>query len=255
MLPTILLLGIMVGPAVGQQEPPGDAAKQELRRLQGSWRVEALEENGEKKGAEDLKDRTIFFGGDAFLVRQGGKLLQMGVLKFDPSKTPKSVNANIIQGGQKGDVLLGIYERDGDSLKLCMDTRGDARPKEFKSEPDSGRVLMICKRLENKDNQPDLSGVYRSESTEIDGSKHVAEAVIERVGDAYMVSYRRGNAISFLGVGIRKGDVFCMSWINQGQVGVTLYQIEKGQRLVGQYTRLGPPGVLSQEILTRKDFD
>jgi hypothetical protein len=114
---------------------------------------------------------------------------------------------------------------------------------------------MICQRIQTKDEQPDLSGVYRSESTEIDGSKHIADAIIERMGDAYVVTYKKNEAVAFLGIGIRKGDIFCMSWISQGQAGITLYQIEKGQRLVGQYTRLGGPGILSQEILTRKDFD
>jgi hypothetical protein len=116
-------------------------------------------------------------------------------------------------------------------------------------------MLIHCKRLQPAGEQPDLSGAYQSESTEIDGSKHTADAIIERMGDSYLVTYRKNEAVAFIGIGIRKGDVFCMSWVSQGQAGITLYAIEKGHRLVGQYTRLGGPGILSVEVLTRKDFD
>jgi hypothetical protein len=85
----------------------------------------------------------------------------------------------------------------------------------------------------------------------MDGSKHVAEATIDRRGDAYFVIYRKGKGIAYVGVGIRKGDIFCMSWANQGQIGVTVYQIESGPRLVGLYTQLAGPGLLGQETLTR----
>jgi uncharacterized protein (TIGR03067 family) len=256
MLPASLLLTVALS-GFGQSglSPPDVALKQELLRLQGGWHIEALEENGVKVDAAKLKDRTIFFGRNTLLMRQGSKLLQIGVVHLDPAKTPKTLNAQIMQGKQKGEMLLGIYERDGDTLKLCIDTTANARPKDFSAAADSNRILMVCKRIDIKPDQADLAGVYRSESTEIDGSKHVSEAVIERMGDAYLVTYKKNEAIAFLGVGIRKGDIFCMSWISQGQAGITLYQIEKGHRLVGQYTRLGGPGVLSQEILTRQDFD
>jgi uncharacterized protein (TIGR03067 family) len=254
MLPASLMLTALLS-AAGQPGSSPDAVKHELMRLQGGWLVESLEENGVKAAPETFKGRTVFFGRNTLLLRQGTKMLQISVVHLDPAKTPKSLNAQIMQGKQKGEMLLGIYERDGDTLKLCIDTTANARPKDFTSAPDSNRLLMICKRIDTKSDQPDLAGVYRSESTEIDGSKHVAEAIIERMGDAYLVTYKKNEGIAFLGVGIRKGDIFCMSWISQGQAGITLYQIEKGHRLVGQYTRLGGPGVLSQEILTRLDFD
>src|SRR5439155_11149440 len=127
------------------------------------------------------------------------------------------------------------------------DLSGDARPKEFTAAADSNRLLLVCKRIATKDNQPDLSGAYRSESTELDGSKHIADVAIERMGDAYLVTYKKDGNTAFLGVGIRKGDIFCMTWISAGQAGITLYAIEKNHRLVGDYRRLGGPGILSRE--------
>jgi hypothetical protein len=173
------------------------------------------------------------------------------MLKLDPAKTPKTVDASIVRGPQKGEVLLGIYSLEGDTLKVCLQMSGQERPTEFTAQAGSGRLYLVSKRMQSKDDHPDLTGAYRSVSTEIDGTKHVALTNIERMGNAYLVTYRKGPAVSYIGIGLRKGNTFCMSWLSGGQIGVTLYDIEDGPRLVGQYTQLGGPGFISQEVLTR----
>lgn len=248
---------LMLGLALMQPAVPSEkeaTLKQELLRLQGGWQLEALEEDGAKTAVEDLKNRTVFFGRDTFLFRHEASTIQIGMLKIDPTKAPKTVNAAIMRGPQKGDIMLGIYTLEGDALKMCFHLPGDERPKDFTAPAGSRRLLMVAKRIRVKDEQPDLAGAYRSVSTEIDGSKHVAEAEIERMGDAYLVTYKRGAGVAYVGIGLRKGNVFCLSWISQGQAGVTLYTIESGHRLIGHYTQLGGPGIISEEVLTRVDY-
>jgi uncharacterized protein (TIGR03067 family) len=255
-LPTSALVAVLLPAAFGQVEPLSEPVKQELQRLQGGWQVERDEENGKAASPGELKRRTLFIGHDSFLLRDGDKLTQIGMLKnIDLERTPHAATVIMVQGGKKGKMMLAIFERNGDDFKLCIDTTGDSRPKDFTASVDSNRRLLVCKRVPRNQDEHDLSGLYRSESTEIDGSKHVADAVIERLGDAYKVTYVKNGATVFIGVGIRKGDTFCMSWVSGGQAGITMYQIEKSHRLVGQYTRLGGPGILTQEILTRKDFN
>jgi uncharacterized protein (TIGR03067 family) len=236
-------------------QPPGGqpdlSVKPELKPLQGSWQIELQEEDGEKVPADQLKGRSVLFGMNAFVELHNGKMIQLGALKLDASKTPKTVNAMVMEGKQKGDILQGIYALDGDVLKICFDMQGNQRPKEFKTTAGSGFRLMVCKRIRVKGEDQELPGNYRSETVMADGRKFVLDTSIERVGDAYLLTYKKGNAVVFLGVGLRKGDVFCVSWLNQGSVGITLYQIEKGPRLVGQFTELGGPGLLGTEILTR----
>jgi uncharacterized protein (TIGR03067 family) len=223
----------------------------ELQRLQGTWTFDSLEENGVKAGDDKLMGRTIFFGAETFLIREGPRVVQVGTLKVDASRTPKTINAVIKHGQGQGDVMLGIYSLEGGTLKLCFDVQGSDRPKEFKTTRGSNLMLAACKRAHADADQPEIAGTYKSETIEMDGSKHIAEASIDRRGDAYFVVYRKGKGVAYVGIGLRKGDIFCMSWANQGQVGVTLYQIEKGPRLVGLYTQLAGPGLLGQEILTR----
>src|SRR5262249_25292680 len=195
-----------LAPQAGAQPDP--AIENELRRLQGSWQIEMQEENGDQVSADDLKGRTILFGKDTFFLRQDQRVVQIGMLKLNPNKTPSTVNAVIMQGDKKGDIMQGIYELNGDSLKICLDTEGQERPKEFKTAPKSGFKLMVLKRIRAKGEDTELVGDYRSETTELDGKKHTLDVRIDRVGDAYLVTYMKGKAIGFVGIGLRKGDVF-----------------------------------------------
>jgi uncharacterized protein (TIGR03067 family) len=244
-------LCFLVLPGQVRQEPD-PAVKEELGKLQGSWQVESQEENGKKLGEEELKGRTICFGQNLFLLRQNAKMIQLGKLKIDPSKSPKTINTIVEKGVREGDILPGIYHLDGDTLKICLNKDGEGRPKEFKTEPKSGLTLMVCKRVQSKPAEGDLTGAYRAVSIDAAGNKISYDANIERIGDAYLVVYRAQGKVIYFGTGLRHGDVFAMCWMSPGQgAGITLYQIEKGQRLVGRFTELGGPGFLGTETLTR----
>ena len=130
-----LLLAPLVGQGPEQPKKPSPrelAAAQELQKLQGTWVFESLEENGKKMSAGDLKGRTLFIGVDAFIVRNGTSIVQAGNLSLDPGRKPKTVNAIVKQGEHKGDIMLGIYTLDGDTLKVCYDAQEQDRPKELR---------------------------------------------------------------------------------------------------------------------------
>ena len=96
----------------------------------------------------------------------------------------------------------------------------------------------------------DIVGKYRSELVESSGKTLVTEATVEKRGDAYMVTYRMDDKVLFIGTAIRKGELLSMSWISGGQIGVSVYKIEAGPKLVGEYTILGGIGVTAKETLT-----
>ncbi|MCS7045191.1 MAG: TIGR03067 domain-containing protein [Gemmataceae bacterium] len=250
----VLVLTVVAQVGESQPEPPrlpDLSLKKELSRLQGAWQIESFEDNGVKAAPAEMKNATIFFGRDTYLVRGLDNFLQIGVLKFNLKKTPKTIDAVVVRGPNKDAIMLGIYLLEGDTLTICWDVTGDERPKEFAAPAGSNRQLLVCKRIRSKDEPDDLAGTYRSVSTELDGTKHVAAAIVERVGDAYLVTYIKDQKVAYLGIGLRKGDVFSLSWMSQGRVGITMYRIESNTRLVGHYTQLGGPGILSEETLTR----
>ena len=66
-----------------------------------------------------------------------------GTLKaIDSSQKPKHIDLDV-----NNQTLKGIYELEGDTLKLCYNLISRERPTEFASKPDSGLVLVIHKRV------------------------------------------------------------------------------------------------------------
>jgi hypothetical protein len=172
--------------------------------------------------------------------------VQIGKIKIDPVK--KTINASVEKGAREGDLLPGVYDLDGDTLKICLSTDGDSRPKDFK--PGADRLLMVCKRVAATKSEGDLTGKYRADSVDAGGKRLRFDALIERTGDAYLVLYSVEGKVVYLGTGLRKGNIFAMAWMSQGRAGLTLYQIEEGNRMVGDFADVGGPGFLGTETLT-----
>ena len=244
-----ILVAVVVGSPVVLAAEPEDAVQAELQRLQGTWLYESYTVDSKAEDAEKLKARTFLVGADAFLVRQDGKIIQAGKLKLDPEKKLKTFNGVVQAGTPKDAVLLGIYDLDKDTLKLCYDPTGGERPKEFKSAEKSGLVSAVLKR---KTPAPaiEIIGKFRSETIESSGRKLTNEVTIEKRGDAYLLSYRNSSGgLIYVATGIRTGDTLSTCWVSAGQAGVSVYKIEKGPKLVGEYTPLAGVGLLTPETL------
>lgn len=123
-----------------------DEADKDLKRFQGVWGFESREIAGKKVPDEENKGLTVTFDGDKVVVKQGDETVMAGTQKLDPSKTPKEIDVTVTEGDQAGTVLLGIYEIDEDTLKVCFDWEGKNRPTEFKTEEGSTTFVNIHKR-------------------------------------------------------------------------------------------------------------
>jgi uncharacterized protein (TIGR03067 family) len=159
--------------------------------------VESQEEDGKKLGADEVKGMNIVFADSLLVVLRNTTLLHLSKLKVDPTKTPKSVTATVVDGPQKGDTFLGIYAWEGDTLTICYDPQGNDRPKEFKTTAGSGLVLLVCKRFRPKGEDHELTGKYESETTMLNGKRFVLDVAIDRIGDAYVLTYTKNNALVF----------------------------------------------------------
>ena len=146
----VTLLCTLVPTAFGgtgaRADDKADVAK-ELKKFQGTWTFESVEAGGKEQPAAEFKGMTVTFEGDKFTVRKGDEVIQAAKQKLDPSKSPKTVDVTITEGPEKGAVMLGIYEIDGDTLKVCFDPRGKKRPTEFKSAPGSENFVNVHKRV------------------------------------------------------------------------------------------------------------
>lgn len=246
----MLVMAMFAGGRAAEAEKKPPTAAQQFQRLQGTWKIERWEEGGKAVAAADLKKRELFFGGNVFVFRREGKVHQAGIAKLDPSADPRTFDFTVREGEAKGDSLRGIYSIEGDTLTLCFIPKSEDRPADFKPEAKLGAVLITAKKPKPAvEEAVDIVGKYRSELLEATGKTVVTEAVIERRGDAYMVTYMLGDKTLFVGTAMRRGDQLSMSWISAGQIGVSVYTIERGPKLTGEYTTLGGIGATGKEVL------
>lgn len=121
--------------------------EKETKKFQGDWTFESSQTGGKEIPAGELKGIVVIFEGDKHTVKKGDEVLQVGTQKLDPSKSPKAMDVTITEGPSKGAIMLGIYEIDGDTLKVCFDPQGKKRPTEFKSPPGSENFVNVHKRV------------------------------------------------------------------------------------------------------------
>jgi uncharacterized protein (TIGR03067 family) len=108
-------------------------------KLQGKWKVESFEFNG--KPVEALKNAIREFKDGKYTLTPASGEVFNGTVKVDSTKKPKEIDLVINER-----TLKGIYELDGDTLKISYVLEGDERPKELASKPDSRTVLVVHKR-------------------------------------------------------------------------------------------------------------
>lgn len=146
----VVLLGTLVLTAPGgtgaRADDKADVEK-ELQKFQGTWTFESVEAGGQALSPDGLKGLILTFEGAKHTVKKGDEVVQVGTQKIDPSKAPKAIDVTMTEGPNKGAVMLGIYEIDGDTLKVCFDAEGKKRPTEFKSAPGSQTFVNVHKRV------------------------------------------------------------------------------------------------------------
>lgn len=131
-LPILIVIGLVGFPAWSQDD---DAAK-----LQGAWTLVALETGGKPLPDEPVKAvklRMTFKDGK--VTTQSGGESKEGAYKLDSAKKPKEIDVTF---GTK--TSKGIYQLDGDTLKLCVSD--SERPTEFTTKPGGTAGCMTLKK-------------------------------------------------------------------------------------------------------------
>jgi uncharacterized protein (TIGR03067 family) len=94
-------------------------------------------------GPDDAQALFRTVKGNAYTVARFKRVLGKGTIKLDAAKKPKAIDA---YPAGRDKPLLGIYEFDGDKLKLCFAAPGKERPAAFTSAEGSGHTLTVWVR-------------------------------------------------------------------------------------------------------------
>lgn len=151
------MLGVVCAAVAGAafaDEPAADAKKAAAAKAReafaGTWEIVTVRPDGATKDARRLvfnKD-----GGYAALDKDG-KELWAGTFEVDPTATPKVWDHRSHDAKKEGKDVLGIYELDGDKLKVAcvvgqwtgQEWTGKPRPKAF--DPKHADVVLELKRV------------------------------------------------------------------------------------------------------------
>ena len=145
------LLVMSVAGIATADDAKDEAITKDRKQTEGTWRVVALEVNGNKAMEEDAKKLTVVNGSDGtWSLHSEGKEISKGTSTIDPTKKPKSIDFTPTEGEGKGKLHLGIYELGEKTRKLCFAAPGKDRPAEFASMPGSEHILVTFEREKSK---------------------------------------------------------------------------------------------------------
>jgi uncharacterized protein (TIGR03067 family) len=87
---------------------------------------------GQKIPESALTAARLEIEGVRFFSRGMGAVYE-GVVSLNAAENPKQIDMQFDAGPEKGNTNFGIYSLAQDSLTLCLDISGKARPDEFTS--------------------------------------------------------------------------------------------------------------------------
>ena len=123
-----------------------DPSRSDLEKLQGTWLLVEMENDGEDVPAEDFKDYKCVYEENRLTLLAGDRVRRRGIVTLEPSRTIKAINTWDQDGPYADQTVPGVYELEGDTLKLCFARPGEERPKEFTTKSGTGFLFCVYKR-------------------------------------------------------------------------------------------------------------
>jgi uncharacterized protein (TIGR03067 family) len=125
---------------------PAADDKEDMDRFEGEWSGVSLVLNGQALPADFVKSFKRVVKGNETTVLNGGQVILKATYTVDASKSPRSIDYQITQGPDKGKMQLGIYEFEGEMVRVCLSQPGSDRPTEFASKAGDGRTFGVWKK-------------------------------------------------------------------------------------------------------------
>lgn len=135
----ILLASLLAGCGTTRAANPA----QDEADWQGTWKLVSCVANGESQTG----NVQWIVDGDQYSIRVDGQS-RHGTFSFklDPSQKRIDVHHHDTPEGTYGGKLKGIYEIDGESMKVCYDLKGERYPTSFDAGRDSRQVVYQFQR-------------------------------------------------------------------------------------------------------------
>ena len=131
----VIACGIFIPMTKAADKP----AASDVEKIQGTWLLISGERGGKALPPEITKNITLVFAGDKLTTKNKDRKTE-ATFKLDATRKPKEIDIDM-----EGSVGRGIYQLDGDNLKIAHGEVGGPRPTEFPKEL-SGLTVLVLKR-------------------------------------------------------------------------------------------------------------
>ncbi len=127
-----------------QQASDGAYVDEAATSLQGLWKAQSLENNGEMAADKEVKQVWIDFNANKVVLKIDSPDAVTCSFKTNPKESPKQIDIFL---PEKNKPLLAIYEVSVDELKICWHGSDvNKRPTEFAAKEKSGQMLIVLKK-------------------------------------------------------------------------------------------------------------
>lgn len=123
------------------QEP----AIKELERFQGTWQIVKFKAADKALTSEFLASGKVTIKEDRLTLVVAGVKLVENRLQLDPSTSPPRIDMTPLEGPLKDKTSLGIYDLQGDTLRIMFSDPGKAAPKRM-PKGTTGKGLIVLRK-------------------------------------------------------------------------------------------------------------
>jgi uncharacterized protein (TIGR03067 family) len=132
----LLLCGLWLTAGQAQQkEPPKDQES-----IQGTWQLQSGERNGKALPESVVQGIKLTFAGNKLTTKNKDRSSE-AKFTLHAEGSPKKIDLDM-----DGNVGQGLYELDGDTLKIVHGEVGEPRPTKFDTKGQTGLTLLVLKR-------------------------------------------------------------------------------------------------------------
>ena len=111
--------------------------------LEGEWSMESGFMDGHPMDKSMVKHGKRVTRGNVTSVLFGPQVFMRGTFTLDSSKTPKAIDLAHSEGMHAGKTQLGIYECDGETMRISYATPGQPRPSDFEPRKGDGKTVAV----------------------------------------------------------------------------------------------------------------
>jgi uncharacterized protein (TIGR03067 family) len=121
--------------------PPPKAVRDELKKLEGKWKVIVAQAGGQKVTGKDIRIETFDIDGEQIAVRSGNRVAIWGLV-IDPTKEPKTMDFVALDGRK----IPLVYALDGDQFRFALPPASKEGPRRPEGLDPSKALVVTAKR-------------------------------------------------------------------------------------------------------------